>query len=109
MSTSEGAFWQDLHEDLHDPKKLRDYMVASARIATIDQIINELDSARESAHLTKAELARAMNVQPAVVRHLLTHKRVNPTLGTLSELAAVLGLKLTLVPIEEESKIFLSS
>ena len=36
MITSRSAFWDDLAKDLEDPDFLRDYVVESMRIATID-------------------------------------------------------------------------
>ena len=61
--------------------------------------MNQLDDARESLGFSKAELARAVNASPASIRRLLSSKSTNPTLGTLSELAAVLGYSIDLVPL----------
>ena len=60
MQNESGAFWEDLAEDLKDPEFLREYVVESVRIATIDRIVNELDDARVAADLSKAALARAI-------------------------------------------------
>jgi transcriptional regulator with XRE-family HTH domain len=94
-----GAFWDDLARDLQDPDFLRDYVVETVRIATIDAIVNELDEAREAAGLSKAELARAISAEPAVIRRLFSASGVNPTLGTLAEVAAALGMRVALVPL----------
>ncbi|GGW76883.1 helix-turn-helix transcriptional regulator [Streptomyces bobili] len=99
MSTQHGAFWDDLAEDLQDPEFLRHYVVESIRISTIDQIVNALDEARDAADLSKAALARAISAEPAVVRRLFSSKHVNPTLGTLAEVAAALGMRITLEPL----------
>ncbi len=48
----------DLANDLDDPEFLREYVVESMRIATIDSVA--IDNAREAAGLSKAELARAI-------------------------------------------------
>ena len=98
------AFWDDLARDLEDPKFLREYIVESMRIATIDSIINGLDEAREAAGLSKAELARAIKAEPATVRRLFSSDRANPTLGTLAEVGAALGLRIALEPIAEEDQ-----
>ncbi|MBE7188192.1 helix-turn-helix transcriptional regulator [Jatrophihabitans endophyticus] len=98
MSTNQ-AFWDDLARDLEDPEFLRDYIVESMRIATVDAIINELDEAREAAGLSKAGLARAIQVEPATIRRLFAAERPNPTLGTLAEVAAALGMRITLEPL----------
>lgn len=93
--TKHNAFWDDLARDLEDPEFLREYVVESVRIDTIDTIVNALDGAREAAGLTKAELARAIQKEPATIRRLLSSDNSNPTLGTLAEVAAALGLRIT--------------
>lgn len=97
-------FWQDLNEDLKDPEFARAYASESIRIATIDALVNQLDARRENEGLSKAQLARAIGSDPAVVRRLLSASAVNPTLGTLAEVAAALGLKVTLVPMNREER-----
>ncbi|MFK0185910.1 helix-turn-helix domain-containing protein [Streptomyces rubiginosohelvolus] len=99
MTAEHSAFWDDLAEDLQDPEFLRHYVVESIRIATIDRMVNELDEARDAADLSKAALARAISADPAVVRRLFSAKHVNPTLGTLAEVAAALGMRITLEPL----------
>jgi ribosome-binding protein aMBF1 (putative translation factor) len=95
-----GMFWDDLARDVEDPQFLREYVTQSIRIATIDRIVNELDAAREAAGLSKAELARAINSEPATVRRLFSAGHVNPTLGTLAEVAAALGMRVVLEPLD---------
>lgn len=99
MSDKQSLFWTDLARDLEDPEFLRDYVRESIRIATIDRLVNELDEAREAAKLSKAALARAISTEPAVVRRLFSSGHVNPTLGTLAEVAAALGMRVTLEPL----------
>jgi len=96
MSAKPSQFWEDLAKDLEDPEFLREYVRESVRIATIDQLVNALDDARVVAGLSKAELARAISAEPAVVRRLFSAGHVNPTLGTLAEVAAALGMRVTL-------------
>lgn len=102
--TRHSAFWDDLARDLQDPEFLREYVVESVRIATIDAIVNALNTARESAGLSKADLARAIRAEPATIRRLFAADRVNPTLGTLAEVAAALGLRITLEPLPSEEQ-----
>lgn len=102
MSTS--AFWDDLARDLEDPEFLREYVVDSIRIATIDSVINALDEAREAAGLSKAELARAIQAEPATIRRLFSSDQANPTLGTLAEVGAALGFRVTLEPLPESEQ-----
>jgi transcriptional regulator with XRE-family HTH domain len=98
------AFWDDLAGDLEDPDFLREYVAESVRIATIDRVVNELDAARQAARLTKAELARAIGSEPATVRRLFSSGHVNPTLGTLAEVAAALGMRVALEPLTADDK-----
>lgn len=99
MSTTRSAFWDDLARNLEDPEFRRQYVIESIRIATIDQVVNALDDAREAAGLSKAALARAISAEPAVVRRLFSAGHVNPTLGTLAEVAAALGMRITVEPL----------
>jgi transcriptional regulator with XRE-family HTH domain len=98
------VFWDDLAQDLKDPQFLRDYVAESVRIATIDRLVNELDTARQTAGLTKAELARAIGSDPAALRRLFSSGHVNPTLGTLAEVAAALGMRVSLEPLTPDDK-----
>ena len=91
-------FWTDLNSDLESPEFAREFALQSVRIATIDAIINQLDEARESRGLSKAELARMVGSDPASVRRLFSSTSANPTLGTVAEVAAALGLRVRLEP-----------
>ena len=102
--TVRSAYWDDLAEDLKDPTFLRAYITESLRVATIDRLVHELDQTREALGLTKAQLARAISAEPAVVRRLLSPGHRNPTIGTLAEVAAALGLKVELVPMADEER-----
>lgn len=99
-----GAFWEDLARDLEDPEFLREFVIESVRIRTIDDVVNALDDARAAAGLSKAELARAIQVEPATIRRLFAAGKPNPTLGTLAEVAAALGMRLTLEPLPDEER-----
>jgi transcriptional regulator with XRE-family HTH domain len=99
MGTGRSVFWDDLASDLDDPEFLREYVAESIRIATIDRIVNQLDTARAAAGLTKSRLAHAINSEPATVRRLFSSGHVNPTLGTLAEIAAALGMRVVLEPL----------
>lgn len=104
MMTGNSAFWDDLARDLEDPEFLREFIVESMRIATIDEVVNALDNAREAAGLSKAELARAIQVEPATIRRLFASDNPNPTLGTLAEVAAALGMKITVEPLDDDEQ-----
>lgn len=98
------GFWEDFAADLQDPVFLRDYVVEAVRIATIDRVVIGLDEAREAAGLSKAELARAIGAEPATIRRLFAHGHSNPTLGTLAEVASVLGMRVTLEAMDAEEQ-----
>ena len=99
MDAGRSVFWDDLDSDLEDPEFLREYVAESIRVATIDRIVNQLDTARAAAGLTKAGLAHAIGSEPATVRRLFSASHVNPTLGTLAEVAAALGMRVVLEPL----------
>ena len=98
------AFWEYHKENLADPEYAREFAVESVRVRTIDTIIGQLDEKREEVGLSKAALARAVGSEPAVVRRLLSSAGMNPTLGTLAEIAAALGLKVALEPMSEAER-----
>lgn len=104
VSNAGEVFWRDLARDLEDQEFLREYVVESLRISTIDRIVNALDDAREAAGLSKADLARAIGSQPQVIRRLFTSHAASPTLGTLAEVAGALGMRVTLVPMDESER-----
>jgi DNA-binding phage protein len=100
MTTEKSQFWTDLDLDLEDPEFRAEFVLQSVRIQTVDHVINALDDARMSKDLSKAELARAIGADPAAVRRLFT-AHGNPTLNTLSDLAAALGLRITIEPMPQ--------
>lgn len=102
--TSTRALWDDLARDLDDPEFLREFIVESVRITTIDEVVNALDDAREAAELSKAELARAIQVEPATIRRLFASATANPTLGRLAEIAAALGMRITVEPLADDER-----
>ena len=100
----ESQFWTDHRRDLADPEYAREFAAETIRIRTIDTIIGMLDEEREKAGLSKAALARAVGANPASVRRLLSSGGMNPTLGTLAEMAAAVGFKVELVPMTENER-----
>ncbi len=85
-------------ERMQDSKFAEDYIQAREEIDSIDALIRSLDSARERAGMTKADLARKVHAKPEIVRRLLTSADGNPTMSTVLKLAAALGCSLQLVP-----------
>ena len=68
----------------------------------LNELVRELDEARRQAGLSKTELARLADTQPASVRRLLSKNGHNPQVSTLASLANVLGHELRIVPKPKE-------
>ena len=95
------AFWDDHERDLQDPEYAREFVAESARISALDALVGALEDARKAEGLSKADLARATGITGSAVRRFLTAANPNPTLGTVVEVAAALGLKLSVEPMTE--------
>lgn len=103
------AFWSDLHSEIQmDPEYASDHLLEWVRISTVDRIVNDLESERERLGMSKSELARAVHRDPAAVRRLLSQAAGNPTVETISSVAAAMGMKLELVPMSEEEQLAVS-
>lgn len=61
-------------------------------------LLRELDQARRRAGISKAELARLAETQPAAVRRLLSGNGHNPQISTLARLADALGHDIRVLP-----------
>lgn len=72
-------------------------------------MINSLDEAREAENLTKADVARALHAEPATIRRLFSSTSGNPTLGTLAEVAAVVGMRITVEPMAKAERSFVTA
>jgi ribosome-binding protein aMBF1 (putative translation factor) len=98
------AFWADHEAAMADPDYRHHFILESRRIATIDAIVNALDDIRERQGLSKAELARAIERDPAAVRRLFTAGQVNPSLGMIADLASALGYEVVLKPMNRPTR-----
>jgi DNA-binding XRE family transcriptional regulator len=90
-------------ERMADPAFRDEYERQSRAIAAIDEIVNRLDTLRVEHDLTKAELARAIDKNPASVRRLLTAKG-NPELATVVAIADALDADVVVVPRKRSSR-----
>jgi DNA-binding phage protein len=111
QSTSEGAAAIDkrkttqdtgyhdrrLARRLKDPEFEAEFARQQREIAAIDGIVSQLDALREQHRMTKADLARAIDKNPAAIRRLLTASG-NPELRTVVAMAQALGAELKIVP-----------
>lgn len=90
-------------ELMKDSEFKAEYERQSRAIAAIDEIVNRLDALRVEHDLTKAELARAIDKNPASVRRLLT-ARGNPELATVVAMADALDADVLVVPRKRRSR-----
>lgn len=86
-----------------DPEYRVEFERQQRAIAAIDEIVNRLDALREEHSLSKAELARAIDKNPASVRRLLTAKG-NPELGTVVAMADALDADVVVVPRKKSTR-----
>jgi ribosome-binding protein aMBF1 (putative translation factor) len=98
------AFRDDHQTAMADPEYRHHFILESRRIAVIDMMVNALDEIREQQGLSKAELARAIERDPAAVRRLLTARQVNPSFGMVTDMAAALGYEIVLKPMSKPDK-----
>lgn len=90
-------------ELMKDPEFKAEYERQRRAIAAIDEIVNRLDALRIEHDLSKAELARAIDKNPASVRRLLTAKG-NPELATVVAMADALDADVLVVPRKKRSR-----
>ena len=82
---------------LEDPAFRAEYGRQRREIDSVDSIVRMLDALREQHGLSKADLARAIDKNPASVRRLLTAP-VNPELRTVVAIAEALDAEVQIVP-----------
>jgi DNA-binding phage protein len=98
VAGSSTGFDRFLSQKLRDPAFRVDYEKARAEITATDAVIRALEDARARSGLSKAELARRVEVKPEIIRRLLTDEGGNPTIATVLKVATTLGYHLELVP-----------
>ncbi len=74
---------------LQNPRVMAGYHEMDAEIA----LLQTLDEARRSLHVTQEQLAERMGKQRTVIARLLSSPDANPTLDTFTEMLRALGLK----------------
>jgi len=86
-----------LDERLEDPEFRTEYERTRRELAQVNAVMQSLDDLRVNAGLSKADLAREIGRNDAVVRRLFT-SQVNPELRTVAALAAALDAEIQIVP-----------
>jgi len=97
MSSEKTGFDRYFEQRMKDPGFADAYERERAVIDSTDELIRVLDARRASLGLTKASIARAAGMLPALVRRLLTSGASNPTLETVLRVVHAVGFRLELV------------
>jgi DNA-binding phage protein len=97
--TKVGSGYHDrrLERRLTDPEFRAEFERQTHEITAMDQIVNQLDGLREQQGMSKAQLARAIDKNPAAIRRLLSASG-NPELRTVVAMAQALGAQVKIVP-----------
>lgn len=85
---------------LADPERRREYDLARAEIQQVNSVVRDLDVLREEIGLSKAQLARDIDRNDAVMRRFFTAE-VNPELRMVAQVAARLGAHIAIVRDED--------
>lgn len=99
MASTKTGFDKWVAKKLKAPSFANAHQEARKHISAVDALVQSLDAVRERSGISKAELARSIDAKPEIVRRLFTKAGANPTLETVVEIAAALGLELKLVPV----------
>ena len=81
-------FHQRLRKHLENEEFAAGYRAMSGEL----ELIQAIEAAREKLHVSKEELAMRMNKRREAVSRVLTADDANPTLDTITELLAALGI-----------------
>jgi ribosome-binding protein aMBF1 (putative translation factor) len=84
-------------ERMQNPEFRAEYERTRQELAQVNEVMRALDALRLDAGLSKAQLAREIGRNDAVVRRLFTAD-VNPELRTIAALAAALDAQIQIVP-----------
>lgn len=102
---SKAASYHDrlLERSIQDPEFKAEYDRQLRTIKAVDELVNALDDLRKTNNLSKAEVARKIDKNPASIRRLLTASG-NPELKTVVAMADALGADVKIVPRKESSR-----
>jgi DNA-binding phage protein len=89
--------WEKFRAGLRaDPENREVYDRALSETVALRKILQQVESARVSEGISKAELAQRAGMNPASIRRLLTSETANPTIKTMLGVFDALGLEVTL-------------
>jgi DNA-binding phage protein len=98
VPTRKTAFDRYVDEQKKSPSFAAEYERVGAEILAVDDLIRLIDAERVDLGMSKADLARKVSTTPAAMRRLLTSGEANPTITTVLDVLAAVGLRLTLLP-----------
>jgi len=84
-------------ERMDDPEYRAEYERMSREVAQVNAVMRALDGLREQGAMSKAELARVIGRNDAVVRRFFTAQS-NPELRTIAAMAEALDAEIRIVP-----------
>ena len=89
--------WEKFRAELlADPENREVYDRTLSETVALRKILQQVESARASEGISKAELAQRAGINPASIRRLLTSETANPTIKTMLGVFDALGLEVTL-------------
>jgi DNA-binding phage protein len=98
-------FYRHEEEKMRDPLYRRGAVLEAVRIANIESILETLDEARRELELSKEEIARRIEAHGSVVRRLFSSPEASPSLRSISDVAAAVGMRVELVPMSEKERL----
>ena len=104
MASTKTGFDKWVAKKLKSPSFAKAHQEALKHVKAVDALVQSLDAVRERSGISQAELARRIDAKPEIVRRLFTKAGANPTLATVVEVAAALGLELKLVPVAPKNE-----
>ena len=103
QSKSAQYFDRYLEQELKNPEFKTEYERQLRAIKAVDELVNALDGLREANNLSKAEVARMIDKNPASIRRLLTASG-NPEMKTVVAMADALNADVKIVPRKNASR-----
>jgi DNA-binding phage protein len=98
VPTRKTAFDRYVDEQKKSPTFAAEYERVGAEVRAVDDLIRLIDAERVDLGMSKADLARKVSTTPAAMRRLLTSGEANPTITTVLDVLAAVGMRLTLLP-----------